>query len=210
MTAGAVRVVKVGGSLLDLPGLPQRLRCCLAEPPHTGPTVLLAGGGEFCDSVRRLDGRFGLGDEVSHGLCLQLLDVTASVLARLLPESVLFRDWTALEQHLSRPEGGWCVLAPCAFLQHCEPHLPGRRLTRDWQSTSDSIAARLAEVLHGELLLLKSADPPPGGWRELAEAGYVDHHFPLAAAGLPRVGLRNLRRPRSEASFREIRRIRAC
>ena len=67
---------------------------------------------------------------------------------------------------------------PCKFLKEQEPHLPGTHLPSDWSVTSDSISARIAEVLQAdELVLLKSADPSARSWSNLAAAGYVDWFF---------------------------------
>jgi len=58
-----------------------------------------------------------------------------------------------------------------------------------WEVTSDSIAAHVAAAYGGELLLVKSVPPPslPASQNQLealAAAGWVDSHFPSAAAGL--------------------------
>ena len=58
-----------------------------------------------------------------------------------------------------------------------------------WQVTSDSIAALVAVEHNGSLLLAKSAPPPPcpdgvDHLSTLARAGWVDEHFPIAAAPL--------------------------
>ncbi|HEY8503548.1 MAG TPA: hypothetical protein VIL46_03125, partial [Gemmataceae bacterium] len=62
---------------------------------------------------------------------------------------------------------------------------PGR-LERSWDVTSDSIAARAAEVSGaGRLVLLKSvAMEPFAGWEDASARGWVDAAFPrvLAAA----------------------------
>jgi aspartokinase-like uncharacterized kinase len=103
-------------------------------------------------------------------------------------------------------------------LASAESELPGCRLPRSWQATSDSIAARVAEVLSADLVLLKSAGPPreifPEGDRakvfaNLAAAGYVDQHFPRAAAAVRAVEIVNLRGLGSAASLREFRANRA-
>ena len=67
-------------------------------------------------------------------------------------------------------------------------------LPESWDVTSDSIAARLAEIIAAdELVLLKSAPAAPGLLHEIAAAGYVDNFFPQAAEGLMRVRFANLR-----------------
>jgi len=63
-------------------------------------------------------------------------------------------------------------------------------LPHAWSVTSDSIAARLAQaVAAGELVLLKSAAPPP----DLGAADYVDEWFATAARDVPSVRIVNLR-----------------
>jgi len=68
----------------------------------------------------------------------------------------------------------------------------------------------VAESLDAELVLLKSAPPPPGSLAELSAAGYVDEEFPRAARPLRRVTLVNLRNPGQLASVREFRPSGAC
>jgi aspartokinase-like uncharacterized kinase len=88
------------------------------------------------------------------------------------------------------------VFDPRAFLYKDEPHLPGQRLPHNWSVTSDSIAARLAESLPSdELVLLKSLEPPARELSDLAAVGFVDLHFPVAAAAAVPCRFVNLRRP---------------
>jgi aspartokinase-like uncharacterized kinase len=187
--SGALRIVKVGGSLFSLPDLPQRLRRWFSsQPPATN--VLLAGGGPLADAVRQWDARFGLGQERSHWLCVDLLDSTARLLHHLLPEARLCCDLREL------PGAGdlTLVFAPSRFLRKDEPTLSGSKLPRSWDVTSDSIAARLAEVTGAqELVLLKSSLPQP--FRSLQELSrdYVDQHFAQAVRALPAVRFVSLR-----------------
>jgi aspartokinase-like uncharacterized kinase len=76
-------VIKVGGSLLDWPGLPARLAEVLAG--QTRRVVLIVGGGRAVDWVRDLDRWHGLGEERAHALALRALDLTAHLLAALVP-----------------------------------------------------------------------------------------------------------------------------
>ncbi len=188
-----VRVVKVGGSLLRhqpeaqaketaAQELPAALARWLAQQPPAD-NVLIAGGGEFADVIRRADAAHGLGDEAAHWLCVDALSVTARLLGALMHASVA----TQIES-LASIAPYTCVLDPAPFLRTAEPLLISAPLPHTWSVTSDSIAARIAQHLAAsELVLLKSCLPAKG------VAGYVDEYFPIAAANLARVRCVNLR-----------------
>jgi aspartokinase-like uncharacterized kinase len=181
------RIVKVGGSLFGYDPLVEALRGWLAAQPPAHQ-VLVAGGGTLADTIREADQRFGLGDVRSHWLCIDLLDVSAQILASLFPEFPLERRLAGLQSSGSQPRT--VVFSPTRFLRQEQRTRAVRRLPCDWTVTSDSIAARIADVLQAsELVLLKSADPPSA-----AEpmGGYVDGHFPTAAEALPQVRMVNL------------------
>ena len=59
-----IRVVKVGGSLLDLPQLPQKLRMWLAaqSPAHN---VLVVGGGPLVEQVRTWHAETGIDESMA-------------------------------------------------------------------------------------------------------------------------------------------------
>ena len=187
-----VRIVKVGGSLLDWPPLPGALQTWLgAQPPACN--ILLAGGGDLADAIRRADAKFAIGEETAHWLCIDLLGVSARLLAAICGKVEVIAKFGQLHGRIeSAPRT--LVFDPCDFLYQEEPGLPGCALPHNWSVTTDAIAARLAEVLAAEeLVLLKSQDPPNDDLVELARLGYVDGHFPLAAAGLVQIRFKNLR-----------------
>jgi aspartokinase-like uncharacterized kinase len=184
-------VVKVGGSLLDWRDLPRELERFL-EPLSAERVVLIAGGGAMVDVLRELDSVHGIGEKRSHALSLRTLDVTARILADLVP------GLRAVER-LDELGAAWeartvPVLAPRVFLETVDRLAPDA-LAETWSATSDSIAARVARSLRAErLVLLKSTAPDRPITREAAsELGLVDPVFPAASAGLPAVELVNLR-----------------
>jgi 5-(aminomethyl)-3-furanmethanol phosphate kinase len=195
-----LRIVKVGGSLLELSDLAERLRRWLSEqPPATN--VLLAGGGTLAEEVRRWDERFQLGQETSHWLCVDLLDVTAQLLKALLPNAHLCWNYTTLCDAIRAGDRTTIVFVPAGFLRAVEAQLAGLPLPQSWDVTSDSIAARLAEITGaGELVLLKSSLPKSFSQRAELGGEYVDRYFAHATQGLSKVRLVNLR----DAAFAEV------
>jgi 5-(aminomethyl)-3-furanmethanol phosphate kinase len=186
-------VIKVGGSLLDWPDLPGLLAIDL-ERRRAGCEclVLLAGGGRLADHVRDLDRTFGLGDLQAHRLALRSMDLTAHVLAALLPGLVVVEELAGLDSLWN--EGRTPVFAPRRWLDEVDARSPDP-LPATWDVTSDAIAARVAVALGArELVLLKSAPLPPGvDRREAARLGLVDPVFPEVSRDLENVAYRNLR-----------------
>src|SRR6185312_432391 len=79
-------VVKVGGSLFDLPDLGPRL-CDWLQRHAPREVLLVPGGGPAAELVRTLDRTHGLGEESSHWLALRALAINAALLAALVPGS---------------------------------------------------------------------------------------------------------------------------
>jgi aspartokinase-like uncharacterized kinase len=167
-------VVKVGGSLFDVPDLGHRLRRWL-DANGLLQVVLVPGGGPLADAVRALDRRQSLGEEASHWLAIQAMGVGASFLARILPGSVVVRDLAECPQCWLQKQVPILDALPFAVTDEGKPGcLPHR-----WDVTSDSIAARVAVVLGaGRLILLKSTALPEGiDWAEAGRRGFVDRNF---------------------------------
>lgn len=186
-------VVKVGGSLLDWPELPVRLSDFInTELGGSNRRVLIAGGGRTVDVVRDLDRIHRFGEVGAHLLALDALDLTARILARLLPEG---RVVVAVEEIQACWNAGVApILSTGRVIQRLEPG-SAEPLPATWEATSDSIAAWLAARFQADrLVLLKSIDAPPGTSRAGAsKVGFVDPLFATAARSLKRVEYRNLR-----------------
>jgi aspartokinase-like uncharacterized kinase len=164
-------VVKVGGSLFDLPGLGPRLAAWLAALDDRA-ALLVPGGGPTADVIRRLDATHRLGEERSHWLALRAMTLNAHALAGLLPAARVVADLD--EAAAAWRAGAVAVLDAHAFLLADEGR-PGA-LPHSWDVTSDAVAARVAVVAGAaRLALLKSTDVPEGiGWEEAARLGLVD------------------------------------
>jgi aspartokinase-like uncharacterized kinase len=186
-------VVKVGGSLLDWPLLPDRLGSYLLGR-RDDRLVVIVGGGRVADVVRGLDRVHDLGDERAHRLALHALDLTATILATLVPRCEVVDRLDALAG--AWQQGRIPVLAPRRFLDEVDAASPDP-LRTSWDVTTDSIAARVAVHLAAvELALLKSAPLPPGAdRRDAARLGLVDPAFPDESQPIGRVTYLNLRDP---------------
>src|SRR5690349_7408469 len=102
------RVIKVGGSLLDWPPLPAALRRWLSEQPP-GLDILLAGGGKLADVIRRADRDFQLDETFSHWLCIDVMSITARLLAAVLADAPLVADYDELLARVAQSEAGVVV-----------------------------------------------------------------------------------------------------
>lgn len=168
-------VVKFGGSLLLRPTWPAELRGIVAN--CTGPTTVVVGGGPVVDGLRTIDAAGSADNAAMHRLAIDALAITA----RLAAEMTGLRLASA-----PADAGGGVILDTPAWLVES-----GRlaSLPAGWHVTSDSIAATVAVAAAAGLLLVKSVPPPPvaGDLATLADHGWVDDHFPVAAATLGRI-----------------------
>jgi aspartokinase-like uncharacterized kinase len=195
MNTCRISVVKVGGSLLtnaDLPRLLRRWLVAQQAARHDTHYVLIVGGGPLVDAVREIDRSNQLGDAVGHWICIDLMGITARIVAAALPELALVDQFAELLDRVSRR--GVTLFCPNQFLRQIEPKSFGTPLAANWSVTSDSIAGRLAIVLSAdELVLIKSAVfPTPTNvsndpLAEFAASGYVDSFLPNLKQELPMV-----------------------
>jgi aspartokinase-like uncharacterized kinase len=167
-------VVKVGGSLYDLPDLGQRLQAWLAGRKD-GTVLIVPGGGPAADVVRDLDRLHGLGEERAHWLALRALSLNAHFLASLLPGAWVAESECAWEN--VRDSGRPAILDAYRFAQADEGR-PGS-LPHTWSATSDSLAARVAIVTGARSLVLLKSTPisPNSSWEEASRLALVDPLF---------------------------------
>lgn len=199
----ALVVWKLGGSLFDLPDLAQRIRRLKAERYAAVSVVIIPGGGEFANVVRRLDQTYQLSAKDSHHLALEAMRINARLVANLLDERVALADpdlqqkrievWHA-SGNAARQMEVWDVVATwhrsLPALEKAFNTIP-----EDWTLTSDSIAALLAWHWKADrLVLCKSIDAPAtADGNTWAEQGLVDRFFPQIAPQLPSIDWVNLR-----------------
>ena len=190
----SVALLKLGGSLLDVPEMPARLRTVLMKLDGDQP-LLICGGGPTADVVREWDAVHRLGEERSHWLALESIRLNQRLLLDLLPELELVANRSAAESAWRRDRVP--LLDLLSFVSIEESVLSAKeQLPHRWDVTSDSLSAWVAlRWPASRLVLLKSA--------ELSHEGqeFVDAHFPTIARDLPPVCWCNLRRS-GEMEFR--------
>lgn len=186
-------VIKVGGSLFDLPDLAARLSRFLTEYEDAQP-LLICGGGEAANLVRCWDQRHHLGEDTAHWLAIQALMLNDRLLCELLPGACIVSsqvEATAAWRKRQIP-----ILCSYTYLKETT-ETPIAPLPSSWDVTSDSIAAWVTVTWWAnELVLLKSVDlPSQQTLAELSEAQLIDHYFPNFSDSLPLLRWCNLRSP---------------
>lgn len=186
-----VTVIKVGGSLFDLPDLKDRLVNLLSELKDSQP-LLLAGGGQAANLVRDWDRIYDLPQGNWHSLAIQAMLLNNALLCYLLPDARLVLNIREAE-HLWRV-GLTPVLSINDYLVDTQSE-EYADLPTSWDVTSDSIAAWITLTWPAdELVLLKSVDlPDTVTTDDLSAQELVDPYFPKLADSLPCLRWCNLR-----------------
>lgn len=184
-------VFKLGGSLLTLPDLTEKLRLAV-DQRGDNPCLIVIGGGASTDLVRDWSRIHGLDDATAHWLAISSLDLNRDLVETLLRwPTVADRDMAT--QHWSRHRSPQ-LLNLNRFLRD-EESQTSDRLPHNWSVTSDSLAAWTA--IHWparELVLLKSIPCPDGlTGLEASVQSLVDPWFVNLTSRIERISWCNLR-----------------
>lgn len=137
-------VIKIGGSLLDSEHLVAWLNV-IAENSD-GQVIIVPGGAVFADAVREAQKKTNVSDAVAHRLALLAMDQYGLLMQGLVPGLV-----TATSE-LEIAECGWqhrgIIWLPSKMV------LTDEAIPQNWQVTSDSLSAWLANQLKAEYLIL--------------------------------------------------------
>jgi aspartokinase-like uncharacterized kinase len=143
-------VLKVGGSLGRSEGLPRLCRA-ISRLGESHPVLVVPGGGEFADLVRKSYRTYGLGETAAHCMALLAMDQFGYLLHYLIENSSLETDVDSAAK--ASGSGRVAVLLPSATV------LRDSRLPHSWDVTSDTVAAWVAcRAGCRRLVLLKDVD----------------------------------------------------
>ncbi len=152
------------------------------NPPITKPFLVVGGGAEV-DALREQDRAAQLDQVAVHWRCIELMRNNSVLANEQLPGLEWLRMLGELPQ-TAEPGRRW-LLDPVTFLRVDDVERSSQPLPASWDVTSDSIAARLAELSGAdELVLLKSTLPSANTLAECVATGFVDRFFTQAAAQL--------------------------
>ncbi|MGD9131219.1 MAG: delta 1-pyrroline-5-carboxylate synthetase [Candidatus Bathyarchaeota archaeon] len=138
-------VLKVGGSLSEDPTSLTRLCQELSALTKVHRIAIVPGGGEFADTVRKLDKTYRLSNTVAHKMAILAMDQYGFLLSDIIPKSYVSRS---LEEIINSAKGTLPILLPSKLMFREDP------LEHSWDVTSDTIAVYIAQLLHAEKLLL--------------------------------------------------------
>ncbi|MBN2243088.1 MAG: hypothetical protein JW793_10390 [Acidobacteria bacterium] len=143
-------VFKIGGSLGRSKGLAALCRE-LGPLGRRHPVLVVPGGGEFADLVRKYYREYELGETAAHHMALLAMDQYGCLLNRLIEGSRLETEMVRARQ--TAESGRVAVFLPSTALGRTDP------LPHSWDVTSDSIAAWIACALCcARLVLVKDVD----------------------------------------------------
>jgi aspartokinase-like uncharacterized kinase len=182
-------VLKLGGSLLTIPDLMDRLEAVISGL-RPSPVLMVPGGGAAADVIRDLDQKLRLSPEKAHRDAIAAMSLNAALLCRLNKSLRLVRNHDEAKRVWS--EGHTAVLDASSFLFD-QPGNTGDSLPASWDITSDSIAASTARHWQADrLILAKSCDAPETNLSALCQLGMIDRAF-VTSVGNVRTEWLNLR-----------------
>lgn len=163
-------VLKIGGSLQHAADLPDFLAMLVAHA--AGQAIIVPGGGDFADQVRRLQVETGLNDITTHRMALRAMEEYGTFLTCRAPQLQPARTFTDIRRLLAgRKIPVWFPYKIVAD----NPAIP-----ESWDVTSDTLSLWCAEQLQcRHLFILKATEPATKDYsaRYLSQHGFLDRGF---------------------------------
>ena len=134
------QVVKIGGSLFPDYAID------LVDKLKNTSSVIILGGGEFANLIRKYDIEQEFSDEVNHWTAIDCMDIIAKLVNDKVDSAKLAYS---IEDLYKIVEDGFTpIFAVSQFLKSEDP------FECSWDVTSDSIAAYVAHLLNANLLIV--------------------------------------------------------
>ena len=163
-------VVKIGGSLLGSPELERWLEIFVKF--SDGKIIIVPGGGIFADAVREAQKLTKINDAAAHKLALLAMDQFGHVLHSINPALATASSECEIDERTWQHRA--IVWIPSQMV------LADDTIAQNWDVTSDSIAAWLAEKLQATHLILvksKQQDSNQLSLAKITKDGLVDFAF---------------------------------
>ena len=138
------QVVKIGGSLFPDYAID------LADKLKDTSSVIILGGGEFANLIRKYDAEQEFSQEVNHWTAIDCMDIMAKLVDDKVESAKLAFTVDEIEEIFN--EGFTPIFIVSQFLKTEDP------FECSWDVTSDSIAAYVAHLLNAKLLIVTNVN----------------------------------------------------
>ena len=137
---GAKQVVKIGGSLFPDYAIE------LAKRLKNTSSVIILGGGEFANLIRKYDSKIKFSDETNHWTAIDCMEIIAKLVNDKVETAQLAYAIDEVSQIID--DGFTPIFVVSDFLKSEDP------FECSWDVTSDSIAAYVANLLNANLFIV--------------------------------------------------------
>ena len=138
------QVVKIGGSLFP------NYAINLAEKLKNTGSVIILGGGEFANLIRKYDDDINFSEETNHWTAIDCMDIIAKLVNDKVDSTKLAYSIDEVNEILD--EGFTPIFVVSEFLKREDP------FECSWDVTSDSIAAYVSHILNANLLIVTNVN----------------------------------------------------
>jgi len=138
------QVVKIGGSLFPNYAIE------LAKQLEGTGSVIILGGGEFANLIRKYDAEMDFSEQANHWTAIDCMDIIAKLVNDKVESAKL--AYTIKEVNEISDEGFTPIFIVSQFLREEDP------FECSWDVTSDSIAAYVSHLLNANLLIVTNVN----------------------------------------------------
>jgi hypothetical protein len=138
------QVVKIGGSLFPNYAIE------LTKQLKDTSSVIILGGGEFANLIRKYDSQMHFSEEANHWRAIDCMDIIAKLVDDKVDSTKL--AFSIEEVNKISDEGLTPIFVVSEFLKREDP------FECSWDVTSDSIAAYVAHLLNANLLIVTNVN----------------------------------------------------